>query len=463
MKAPGYIANFDSATAMLRALGNHLNGQDFPLLGALPRSRAPLMKAAAGAVNRMPRRLREQVYIWSGRFEAVDPAKLGNANAEQVADWMTRIYPQRQYPAVAIGSSNGAVLHVWAALGIPWLPQTFLIPVARSGCHPDEPIDDAQWAEEPARILLDANPDLQLHHMHDPVQDRLMIQRMTYFRVKRLRLGQAYERFLRQSLAPGSTIFLVECNLKWPTTRYSERHYFQFGALGGATADEYHNGGSRVEAYLKRYHSHRRRWQAPQPDGESSEAEWGFEPRLRDDIEAFADRYGFRVRRMLFNEPEQLSPLAADLYVWWNRKRGIGDRRLLVESFILMEPHWMLRTGSVPFWMVFNKRPSAAALEAYLRDREFDEIYLMLFSHGVNSIGLVSIDEWRRILKHGKRSAFVGVDENAYPRDFAVFVRYHDELWRKIPARVAMPAPLSLQEFDEFLDQTNGSHRVEWR
>jgi hypothetical protein len=146
MKAPDYVANFDSATAMLRALGNHLNGRDFPLLGAMPPSRAPLVRAAAGAVNRMPRRVREQVYIWSGRFEAVRPANLCHANAEHVADWMTGMYPRRRYPAVAIGSSNGAAIHVWAALGIPWLPQTFLIPVARSGCHPDEPVDDARWA-----------------------------------------------------------------------------------------------------------------------------------------------------------------------------------------------------------------------------------------------------------------------------------------------------------------------------
>src|SRR6266516_6825335 len=87
----------------------------------------------------------------------------------------------------------------------------------------------------------------------------------------------------------------------------------------------------------------------------------------------------------------------------------------------------------------------------------------MLFSHGVDSIGLVSIDEWRRIMMLGsKRSYFVGVDESAYPRYFAVFVRYHDELPRKIQSRYPMPPPLSLEEFDEFLEQTNGRYRVEW-
>jgi hypothetical protein len=464
MKPSSYVADFDSATAMLRALAHYLNGRDFPLLGAMPQSRTPIMKVAAQAVNRLPRRLREQVYIWSGRFEAIPPRQLLAIDLNRVAEDLLRLYPVRQYPAVAIGSSNGAAIHLWAALGIPWLPQTLLIPVARSGCHPDEPVEDVRWAQGPARALLDANPDVQLHHMHDPVQDRLMIQRMTYFRVKRRRLGPAYEMFLRQSLKPGGTILLIECNLNWLTTQYGDRHFFQFGALGGATQDEYQNGGPRVEAYLARYRSHRRRWQAPQPNGESPEAEWGFEPALRRDLESFAQRHGFRLRRIVFDQPEQMSHLVADFYSSWNRQRGIDERRLLVESFILMEPFWTVRTGCVPFWMVFNKQPSAQALKEYLQNgHSFDAIDLMLFSHGVDSIGLVSIDEWRRILMLGShRISFLGVDEGAYPRDFAVFVRYHEELVDKIQARYPMPPALSLEALDDFLGQTKTDYHVEW-
>ena len=464
MKASSYVADFDSASAMLRALANYLNGKDFPLLGAMPKSRTPLMKLAAQTVNHLPLRLREQIYIWSGRFEAVRPDKLRDIRMDQIEQDLIGLYPNRPYPAVAIGSSNGAALHLWAALGIPWLPQTLLIPVARSGCHPDEPVEDAHWAQEPARVLLSHNPDIQLHHMNDPVQDRLMIQRMTYFRVKRLRLGRAYETFLQQTLAPGGTIFLVECNLRWLTKKYGERHFFQFGALGGATQDEYQNGGPRIEAYLKRYHSHRRRWQPPQPDMESPEAEWGFEPSLGQDVESFAKRHGFQIRRIVFDSPEQMSPLIADMYDWWNRRRGVHENRLLVESFIVMEPYWTVRTGSVPFWMVFNKEPSAEALQAYFADgRRFDEVDLMLFSHGVDSVGLVSIDEWSRILKlGGGRTSFLGVDKRAYPRDFAVFVYYHEALVEKVKSRYAMPPPLSLAELNEFLNRSSSRYQVEW-
>ena len=83
---------------MLRALANYLNGKDFPLLGAMPKSTTPLMKLAAQTVNHLPLRLREQIYIWSGRFEAIRPDKLRDICMDQIAEDLTRLYPKRQYP-----------------------------------------------------------------------------------------------------------------------------------------------------------------------------------------------------------------------------------------------------------------------------------------------------------------------------------------------------------------------------
>ncbi len=52
-----------------------------------------------------------------------------------------------------------------------------------------------------------------------------------------------------------------------------------------------------------------------------------------------------------------------------------------------MEPYWALRGGLVPFCMVFNKQASAWALTDYLdHTGTFDEILMMLFSHGVESM-----------------------------------------------------------------------------
>jgi hypothetical protein len=461
-KATRHIANFDSATAMLRATGRYLRGKDFPQLGMMPAGAMPFMKPVGSSVNALPEKVRERLYVRSGWGEAIPPKKLGNVSAEEVARWVVSQYPRRRYQAAAIGSSNGALVHLCGALGIPWLPQTFLIPVRRK-LHPDEPQRNMEWGREHAPTLLEANPELQLHHMHDANQDRLMIERMTYFRVKRLRLGEAYERFLEQTLSPGGTIFVVDCKLRWPTTRVAERHVFQHGAPGGATPEEYLRGSERVEEYLKRYGSHRRRWDPPEPDGESPEAEWGFEPALGEDVERFACERGYRVRRIVFEEPEELSPLVADLYRWWYKERGLLANRLLVESFVLMEPYWSLRTGSVPFWSKFAMEPPFAFLERYLDGADpYDHIHMMLFSHGVDSVGLVPIERWRSVLGRArKRGSFVGVDEQRFPRDFATFVRYYTDV-KKIPARYPLPGPLALGQLETFLEQSGDRYPVRW-
>jgi len=68
---------------------------------------------------------------------------------------------------------------------------------------------------------------------------------MEYFRVKRLRLGTASKNFLEKNLPPGGTVFIAECQRTWPTTQVGDRHFFQFGALGGATEAEFFQGGDR--------------------------------------------------------------------------------------------------------------------------------------------------------------------------------------------------------------------------
>jgi hypothetical protein len=462
MKTPGYIANFDSATAMLRATARYLRGRSFPQLGMTPEWAMPFMKPVASSVNALPEKARERLYVRSGWAEAIPPKKLGDVSAEEVSRWMVSEYPRRRYQAAAVGSSNGALVHLWAALGIPWLPQTFLVPVRRRA-DPDEPRESMEWGREHAPKLLEANPELRLHHMHDANQDRLMIERMSYFRVKRTRLGEAYERFLEQTLSPGGTIFVVDCQLRWPTTRVTERHVFQHGAPGGATPEEYLHGSGRVEKYLERYGSHRRHWEPPEPDGESPEAEWGFEPALGEDVERFAEERGYRVRRIVFEEPEELSPLVADLYRWWYGQRRLLANRLLVESFILLEPYWALCTGSVPFWSKFGMELPFAFLERYLDTTDpYDEIRMMLFSHGVDSVGLVPIERWRSLVGRArKRGAFVGVDEQRFPRDFATLIRYYTEV-KKIPARYPLPGPLALSHLDAFLERAGDRYPVRW-
>lgn len=455
---PGYIANFDSASAMVRATSQSLRGEDFPPMGM-----SAALKPLFQAMSALPRKPRELVYAAGGGGEGISARKLHQVSSERLGRWAASQYPERTYPAVMLGSSNGAAVHLCAAMGIPWLPQTFLVPVRRSGVHPDEMMDDLEWGREPGQRLLDANPDLQLHHMHDPNQDRLMVEYMTYFRVKRRTLGEAYERFLAQNLEPGGTIFLLDNDFKWPAKRVADRFYFQPGAMGGLTPEEYLNGSERVAKYLEYHHSHRRKWDAPEPDGEFPEAEWGFEPALREDVESFARAHGFKVRRIRYGHPQELAPLVADLYRWWYRRRSMVTDRLIVESFVLMEPYWVLRTGSVPFWCVFPVESSADALEAYLDSTDpYTEIGITLFNHGTESAGLAPVERWRSLADRGRRKGFlIGVDEEEYPLDFGSFARFHTEIQR-IPSRYPLGRRLTLGELRSFVEEEGRHHPVEW-
>ena len=165
--------------------------------------------------------------------------------------------------------------------------------------------------------------------------------------------------------------------------------------------------------------------------------------------------------RVCFDEPEDPSPLVAELYRWWYRARGLAGHRLLVGCF---HPHGPM-VDAAPrrraVWMKFNTEVSAAALERYLDDAEpYDEIHLMLFAHGVHSIGLTPIERWRALLARARRhGGFVGVDEKAYPADFAVFARYHPAL-RAIPGRFPLPPPLSWTQFETFLRESGADRRT---
>lgn len=464
---PPYIVGLDLASQMLKATAKFLQGKDLRPSSLLP---LPLMARLIELFNRLPSPILEWFYTWSGWVGATSAKRLDDYDAETVARWMVKQYPQRSYPAAMIGSPNGAAVHLCAALGIPYFPQTLLTQVRRH-VSPDDAKGDLEWSKAPAHRLLSHNPDLWLYQMHDPNQDRLMLRRTAYFRCKRLQLGRTLEQFLRSHLPPGSILFLLECHYSWKTTRVRDRHTFQFGGKGGVSIQEYFEGSDRIADYLKSRNSDRRRWDPPAADGEYPESEWGFEPALREDVERFAEKHGYRVRRIIFQDPQDLSPLVADLYHWWYHQRGLpqnsGDdppgHRLFVESFVNLQPWWTLRLGLVPYWAAFNDQVSADKLQQYVQSRRpYDEIYINLYSNSINSVGLASADEWREIMHQARcRGDFLGVHEKRYPRDLSSSIRHYTDL-KKLPHGYPMPEPLKLGELDDFLAQAQNHYPVDW-
>lgn len=440
---------------MASATARFLRGRDFPILG---KSYGAALRPLLVGINHLPEGARRWLYRAGSGREGLPAEVVATADSEELARSVLR-YPQGQYPGALIGSTPGAAVHLAAALGMPLLPQTVLVPLAHDDVGLDDPKAEIEQTRPVAEALLAANPDLAVHHMSDPANDRLTLARFSYFRIKRRRLGPVYERFLTDNVAPGGVLLLVESGHTWPTTEISERYYFQFGGVGGMEADEYRRGGDRVAAFLAAQGAGRSRWDPPEPDAERPEAEWGFDDALRGDVERFADQHGLRVVRVRFDHADALSPLVAELYRWWYRRLGWPDDDLFVESFVLIDPHWVLRAGAVPYWVTFNADAGVRHLEKYLSSAPpYRHIGATLVSNGTRTVGLAGPERWDPILARGRGGGSLsGVDRRRFPTDLAVFARYRDGLRARRPRR-EIPPPMSMSDFEAFL----GHHGREW-
>ncbi|GIF14002.1 hypothetical protein [Actinoplanes teichomyceticus] len=414
MKLPREIAGGDSAWALAVALARFLHGRDTPPPGRAARH------ALAAAAARLPQPLRQAACGVLSGAGGGPPERMATLDVEALYTRIAAAYPRRRHPAVVIGSASGALVHLCAALGVPWLPQTVALPVR----HRDGPPDGPHAVDRAARDLLDRHPDLVLLQGPDPGRGT------SCFRIRRTRLGAGYRRLLIDRLPPGGTIVLAECGQRWPVRTLGDRHRYQLGAPGRPQpADPWPRGAD-----------------------DAPEGEWGFEAELEEDVRRFADRHGFRVRRLDFDGPEDLSAPVADLYRWWHRRRGLPANRLIVDSFTLLDPWWTLRTGSAPYWTLGPVPESLAGLDRYLdATGPWDHLLLAAFSHGVPGPGAVTAERWCEVLCRARlHGAFAGVSPHRYPSDPMTPWHFGRAL-REIPERHPMPAPLTLDTVAAFL------------
>lgn len=460
MRAARFLTDFDSSVNSVRAVGSFLRGKPHQAMGVGPSSRLIADRVAPSP----PARARAALFRVAGFSQGIPLDLVRHLDVDELDEWVVRQYGPGPYPVVVIGSTSGPAVHLAAALGAPFLPQTTLSSVRDLATRSDDPVGAMSALAPTIRAIARNNPRVNVYHMHDPAQDRPMLEAMAYVRLKRRELGRPYERFLTERLAPGGTILQVECTRTWRARTVGDRCYFQFGCLGGVSEEEYHHPGERIAAYLKQERSPVGTWEPPEMDTRQPEAEWGYDPALSEDIATVARRYGFAVRRLVSEEPQEQSPFVADLHRWWYRQLGRPTDRLLVESYVQWDPMTALRTNSVPFWLRFNMEPSFRELKNYLESTEpYDFIHLNLFSQGIESPGVVPVEQWESLLAaHARqRGELLGVDRETYPMDPGSTMRYQQEFAR-IPSRRPLPRALDIAQVDEFLRDTRTRYAVSW-
>lgn len=422
------VASFDSATALQAAIGAALNGRDFPHLGQSAGSALGIRGA-----SRLPWPVLRPLYSRIGAAEGVRPEQLAEVDLDAIAAWLAGRMPHRHFPAVLIGSSNGALAHLAGAVQVPWLPGTVLIPVKRHA-DPDRPDRAARFGERWGPELLRHNPGVRLHQMHDQVQDELMVAEMAYFRVKWQRLPDGYARYLAEVLEPGAPVILVEDRSAWPVTTLGERHVFQAGAQGGLGPED----------YLRRPYT-------PESDTTAPEAEWGADPDFGAAVAGWCAVHDHPLIRVGYPSPQSPSHAVATLFRSWLRQRDEPADRLVVPCFVLGDPWRMINTGSVPYWTFFSVQSALAALDDHLRHSEpYREVAVLPFQHGARSAGIATPEDWARVVRaHGATITFPGLRLRDFPHDIGYLGRYGRALrrlpsarqpWRPLPVGRAIGA-----------------------
>ena len=417
------IASFDSASVLHDAVITALKGRPFPHLGA-PRWQALAVRAA----GHLPWPILRQIYTRLGAAEGIDPQRLGDVDMGAVAQWFADQVPDRRYPAIMIGSSNGALAHLAAALDVPWLPDTVLVPVAHAD-DSDRADDVLEFGARVAPALLERNPDITLHHMHDPLQDELMSRWMSYFRVKWRALPTAYTDLVRNRLRPGGQVIMVDDTSTWPVTRVAERHVFQAGGRGGTPPKD----------YLSRQHT-------PAADETAPEAEWGLDRSMATDLTRWCEAASIPLSTISYDGPQAPAAAVAETMRDWYRSRGETADRLVVPSFVLGDPWSTVNAAAVPFWTFFAVQPARAALDDYLGHAEpYRDVHVFLFEHGVPSPGIATPADFAdTIRRHGAQPHLEAFDLAKFPHDIGSMARYGPAFQRLPRARTPWsPLPVA--------------------
>ena len=105
------VASFESASVLHAATVSALNGKPFPNLGS-----SPSAGLAVRAAGRLLWAMLRGIYSRIGASEGINPRRLGDVDLSAVAEAFAERYAKRPYPAGLLGSSNGALTPLAAAM-----------------------------------------------------------------------------------------------------------------------------------------------------------------------------------------------------------------------------------------------------------------------------------------------------------------------------------------------------------
>ncbi|MET7398571.1 hypothetical protein ABZS66_34295 [Dactylosporangium sp. NPDC005572] len=315
-------------------------------------------------------------------------------NAAAVAEWLVGQFPGGRYSGVVLGSPHGAAVHLALALGVPWLPVAFEVPTPEVAAGEQPTADGLRHA----RDILDANPDVTVRQVYDPVWRGWSGTTAAYAVVRWQRLPPAYREFVADRLTPDAPVIMVRDVSRWLTVPGGAGYTFQLGSrASGLTPGDYYDRSDTGDPGI-----------SGEGDPEDSDGERCVDRGLVEDLRRYATAHSHPVRQVLYRHPDVLSGAVADLYREWLREGDRTGNRLAVECGRLLDPWHVLRAGLVPYWTEYPLRSAVRSLTWWLAGSEpFTSVDVFPEPPGMPLPTVAHLSEWEAVAGFATRHGLV--------------------------------------------------------
>lgn len=413
---------FDSGTRVVQEVAEALTGQGKSVLKCYP----PGSELFLGLLSLFPENVRIAGIEWGMSLSVGEPPRvLDSFDLAELVDWCVSQYHSSTYPAVVIGSPNGSVAHLAALLHSPFLTSSFGLVIKHPPIDPDDLDAYTATGDRYAATILGraATGSIEVIDHYDPLHDRSLVKYVNFLRVKLLSLPSAYREFIRENLAPGGKIILVDCTFPWPQYRVGEGSYFQVGGLGALAPEDY-----------------LRKWTRDLPLEMRPESEWGCPPQFAAAIRESAKEEGIDVIEIRYPQPTDYSLLAYRAYLTCAEVR---KNEIMFDSFNYQNPRTNIETGIPALWLPFNTEDSLSFAQEFLAGRQFKSIHLALLPSFARSFDTVLLKAWEDSLSSHGELDLLGIDPHAFPADTLAPFRYAARM-KQLGQRYQLSTPLEL-------------------
>lgn len=365
-------------------------------------------------------------------FSGLPPESLENFSLDGLIEARLNDYSDLpgRFPTVTVGAAlGGATSFLSLATGGPFLPQAFVITLAKGSYYGDPNLYLNRSLKQALRIA-EKDPRLMTIQHYDPVHDGWLTRFVNHLRFKLIDLPDSYANFIRNRIQPGGAVIYLEGAAQWLRYRLGKQSIFQVGGWGDISPQEFLKGSPRIAAYAKQSGLKTNKWALDAgswPLEVGAESEWGSEPGLAEALQSFCTKEGLRFVRIHFPHPNDFSRLAFAAAKEMLIKDDRQPAGTIIECFSQFDSVSALQSGLLPLWLIFNTTDSARYLkEMAIKFPENKPIFFSPLTTFSLTPDMASWQEWTNAI--GREFINIGARKSHYPADARALIKWAEPL-----------------------------------